>query len=139
MPPMDDASSVATQSDMIPPTDGQNIGSGEGMEPQGDMEIGNDMGGDMSDMGNSEPTGKTKEIMDTVNSISEKDQDTLLAYARSLKDASDESNNDMGEQKPQMPMESVILTKGQLKKLNEEFGIENLSGGEKENKPNEKK
>lgn len=139
---MDDASSVAPQGDMMPPTDGQNLGSGDGFEPQGDDM---NMGGETPDMGGNEPTGKVKEIMDTANAISEKDQDTLLKYARSLKDASEENGDeeggdmpDMGGE-PQMPMESFIFTKGQLNKLNEEFGIENLSGEKEDNKPNEKK
>lgn len=83
-----------------------------------------------------EATGKVKEIMDTANQISEKDQDTLLKYARSLKDASEEAGNEAGmpggepmpQQDPSMGggqppmMESVVFTKKQIRKLNENFG-----------------
>ena len=89
----------------------------------------------MDNMGdNEEASGKVKEIMDTANQISEKDQDTLLAYARSLKDASEEAgvNNDEMSSEPPMgapmgggetPMqESVVFTKKQLRTINENFG-----------------
>lgn len=91
----------------------------------------------MDDMSSSEGelSGKVKEIVDTANEISEKDQDTLLKYARSLKDASENTGaegempgGDMGgepmppTQDAGMPMqESVIFTKKQLKHINENF------------------
>ena len=76
-----------------------------------------------------ELSGKVKEIADTANEISEKDQETLLAYARSLKDASEsagagqENGETPSEPTPPMPMnESVIFTKGQVRKINESLG-----------------
>jgi len=81
------------------------------------------------DMGPGEPTGKVQELMDTASQISEKDQDTLLAYARSLKDASEEAaagaagGPEMGPDMPGAPtqpmQESVVFTKKQLRHINE--------------------
>lgn len=119
-PPMGDASSSLPQDP---------IAMG-GEPPMGDMPA--EPEPPMDDMGGeAEASGKVKEIMDTANSISEKDQDTLLAYARSLKDASEEAGaGDMGGEmgaEPPMPtapgqepmQESVIFTKKQVKHLNE--------------------
>lgn len=120
---MGDASSslppMGTEGSEMPPQDA-------GMpEPPMDDEMGG---------GEEEASGKVKEIMDTASQISEKDQDTLLAYARSLKDASEEagmSGDEMGSEPPmgapmgggETPMqESVIFTKKQLRAINENFG-----------------
>ena len=103
------------------------------------MGMGEDpMAGDTGEM-----SGKVKEIVDTANEISEKDQDTLLKYARSLKDASEEagapgapgedpgmgmdpgmgSGAGMPPAQGGMPMqETVIFSKKQLRTINENFG-----------------
>ena len=120
-PPMADASSS------LPP---QEPGMSAGLPPMPSEPMGNEPPVDGGDLGDGEPTGKVKEIMDTANEISEKDQDTLLAYARSLKDASEEATEPNSEMPPQDPgmggqppmMESVVFTKKQIKKLNENFG-----------------
>ena len=65
---------------------------------------------------------KVKEITDISNELDEKGQETILKYARSVKDNSnsgkDSSEPEMGNEEPQMPMESVVFTKGQLKRIN---------------------
>ena len=87
------------------------------------------------DMGEEEPgaelSGKVKEIADIAGEISEKDQETALAYLRSLKDASEESSEvpqDGGapvDAQPVPPVqESVVFTKKQIREINE--GLEGL-------------
>ena len=70
---------------------------------------------------------KVKEITDISNELDEKGQETILKYARSVKDNSnsgkDSSEPEMGNEEPQMPMESVVFTKGQLKRIDENFGV----------------
>ncbi len=80
-----------------------------------------------------EMSGKVKEIADIAGEISEKDQETALAYLRSLKDASEENAQQAGgavAQDANMPdapiQESVIFTKKQIKKINEALGDESL-------------
>ena len=139
MPPMDDASSVAPQGDMMPPTDGQNLGSGDGFEPQGNDA---NIGGNMPDMGSE---GGSDDTMSLFDKLSDTDKEAARSYIQSMLDKNgdgDINGDEMGAEpinQPQMPMESFIFTKGQLNKLNEEFGIENLSGEKEEEKPNEKK
>lgn len=123
--PAGDASSA------LPPQD-----PNMGMPPMPD-EGTPEMGMEDPGMEGGELSGKVKEIVDTANEISEKDQDTLLKYARSLKDASEEAAAGMPGSDPmaggapvppeqtagQMPMqESVVFTKKQLRVINENFG-----------------
>ena len=119
MPPMGDASSVDP---MIPPTDGQNIGAGDGMEPAAEP---------MPDMGG-EPEGgegSGDDTMSLFDELSDEDKEAARKYIESMltRDESQEGS-DMGNEMPdmggapQMPMESVIFTKGQLKKINESLG-----------------
>lgn len=114
---------------------------GGGMPDAGMPDMGADSGMD-ADMGG-DVSGKVKEIVDTAKEISEKDQDTLLKYARSLKDASEEagangapgadagmgmdpgmgSGAGMPPAQGGMPMqETVIFSKKQLRSINENFG-----------------
>ena len=78
-------------------------------------------------MDDSNMNEKVKEITDISNELDEKGQETILKYARSVKDNSnsekDSSGPEMGNEEPQMPMESVVFTKGQLKRINENFGV----------------
>lgn len=81
-------------------------------------------------MDDSNMNEKVKEITDISNELDEKGQETILKYARSVKDNSNsvqdssepEMEPEMGNEGPQMPMESVIFTKGQLKRINENLG-----------------
>lgn len=81
-------------------------------------------------MDDSNMNEKVKEITDISNELDEKGQETILKYARSVKDNSNsgqdssepETEPETGNEGPQMPMESVIFTKGQLKKINEGLG-----------------
>ena len=122
MPPMDDASSVAPQGDMMPPTDGQNLGSGDGFEPQGNDA---NIGGNMPDMGSE---GGSDDTMSLFDKLSDTDKEAARSYIQSMLDKNgdgDINGDEMGAEpinQPQMPMESFIFTKGQLNKLNEEFG-----------------
>ena len=125
MPPMGDASSVDPNmgaDPMMPPTDGQNIGAGDGMEPAGEP---------MPDMGG-EPEGgegSGDDTMSLFDELSDEDKEAARKYIESMltRDESQEGT-DMGNEMPdmggapQMPMESVIFTKGQLKKINESLG-----------------
>lgn len=123
-PPMGDASSslpADPQEPMPePPMDGG--------EPPMDDNMGSEVAG----------SEKAQEITDIANEISEKDQETLLAYARSLKDTSEEAgampDGDAGMGGPEVPqqdpvasqapmMESVIFTKKQIKAINEGLAV----------------
>ncbi len=84
-----------------------------------------------------EGTGDPKkdEVMDILNSVSDKDIETILAYARSRKDASETSAQEGPEgdmppvddpnAMPQQPMqESVVFSKKQLRKIHESINGE---------------
>lgn len=142
MPPMDDASSVPPQDDMMPPTDGQNIGAGTGMEPQG---AGMDMGADLNPIGDDMGSeGSGDDTMSKFNELSDEDKEAARKYIESMLSRDETQQGENGGEgmpenggMPQMPMESFIFTKGQLNKLNEAFGDDLTS--DKEEKPNEKK
>ena len=91
----------------------------------------------MEDAPAGEGTGDPKkdEVMDILNSVSDKDVETILAYARSRKDASEtdaqegpEGNMppvDDPDAMPQQPMqESVVFSKKQLRKIHESINSE---------------
>lgn len=96
------------------------------------MGMGQGVGEEMPEdgMDDSNMNEKVKEITDISNELDEKGQETILKYARSVKDNSNsgqdssepEMEPEMGNEEPQMPMESVVFTKGQLKKINESLG-----------------
>ena len=98
-----------------------------GVDPS--MGMGQGVGEEMPEdgMDDSNMNEKVKEITDISNELDEKGQETILKYARSVKDNSnsgkDSSEPEMGNEEPQMPMESVVFTKGQLKRINESFGV----------------
>ena len=93
------------------------------------MGMGQGVGEEMPEdgMDDSNMNEKVKEITDISNELDEKGQETILKYARSVKDNSnsmqDSNEPEMGNEEPQMPMESVVFTKGQLKRINENFGV----------------
>lgn len=122
MPPSDDASPV-----------GSSMGGDAMSDPMmagGDpsMGMGQGFGEEMPENGmdDSNMNEKVKEITDISNELDEKGQETILKYARSVKDNSnskqDSSEPEMRNEEPQMPMESIIFTKGQLKRINESLG-----------------
>lgn len=125
-----------------------------------------DMGGNpgmqdpnmMGDMGNAEgnPDRQRKEIQKNIGkacadfrSYQGQDKEDLSKWVEGMLDSilddsdagiSDESEPDMDMPEEPMPqMESVIFTKKQLNKLNEEFGIENLSSKKEDETKIEKK
>lgn len=96
---------------------GDEMGNGgEPMMPQGDM------GGD-------------DEITSIFNNLTDTDKKAAKNYISSLLDR-EESQGQGGEMEPQaeMPMESISLTKKQLSKIYEQFGINNLDDESKEKK-----
>ena len=165
--PMDGASDVPTDpmggpgdpgapvDDMgMAPNDGQNIGTGPGMEDPSmggeppmdgmggtDGQLNPDMGGDApmddeppmdGEMGGEEGDDSTISI---INQLSPEDREAVRSYAESML-SRDESNGEGMEEEPPMGgdepvpgpdgqgneppmMESVIFTKKQLKKINE--------------------
>ena len=112
--------------DMADPMAGGDPSMG-GEDPS--MGMGQGVGEEMPEdgMDDSNMNEKVKEITDISNELDEKGQETILKYARSVKDNSnsekDSSEPEMGNEEPQMPMESVVFTKGQLKRINENFGV----------------
>lgn len=142
MPAGDASSSLPPQGEQdMPVPDMGPMDAGMGEDP---------MAGDTGGL-----TGKVKEIADTAKQITPKDQDTLLKYARSLKDASEEAGEQgvpgadagmgadpgMGSGAGMPPaqggapmMESVVFTKKQVRTINENFG--EMNGElEREEKP----
>ena len=108
------------------------------------MDMGNEpqpMGDDMGNGG--EPMmpqdnmgGGDDEITSIYNNLTPTDQEAAKNYMRSLSDR-EESQVQGGEMEPQaeMPMEGISLTKKQLGKLYEQFGINCLDDdGRKEEK-----
>lgn len=96
---------------------GDEMGNGgEPMMPQGDM------GGD-------------DEITSIFNNLTDTDKKAAKNYISSLLDR-EESQGQGGEMEHQaeMPMESISLTKKQLGKIYEQFGINNLDDESKEKK-----
>ena len=103
----------------------------------------NDSG--MQDAPATEGTGDPKkdEVMDILNNVSDKDVETILAYARSRKDASEEGMNDGPEgmpaddpnAMPQQPMqESVVFSKKQLRKIHESINGEVVASDREDEK-----
>ena len=90
-----------------------------------------EMGGDPSMEGENQGSGD--DTLSLFNKLSEKDKESARSYIESMVNKDNENSDEMGNQ--EMPMESVIFTK---KKLNEEFGIENLSS-KKDDSNTEKK
>ena len=141
----------------------------QGSDPSmmGGADPGMDMGGNtgmedpnmMGDMGNAEgnPDRQRKEIQKNIGkacadfrSYQGQDKEDLSKWVEGMLDSilddsdagiGDESEPDMEmpEDEPMPQMESVIFTKKQLNKLNEEFGIENLSSKKEDETKVEKK
>lgn len=83
------------------------------------------MPGDGEDMGGDEGSGDDS-TMSLFDQLSDTDKEAARSYIESMlnKDESQpENQGPEGGDMPQMPMESVIFTKGQLKKLNEDIGL----------------
>ena len=122
MPPMGDASSVDPNMGADPMMGGD---PSMGMDPN--------MGGEPmpDDMGAAPEGGEGSgdDTMSLFDELSDEDKEAARKYIESMlnKDESQEGS-DMGNEMPdmggapQMPMESVIFTKGQLKKINESLG-----------------
>lgn len=133
MPPMDDASSVDPnmQGGMDP-----NMGADPNMMGDPNMQGAPDMG-NVPDMGNDaqQEQGSSDDTVSLFNKLSDDDKEAARSYIESMLDK-EGSEKESEEPQPQMPTESVIFTKKQVNKLNEEFGIQNLS---KEKETNQKK
>ena len=90
------------------------MGGGDAPMPDGDGMGGEEGSGDDS-------------TMSLFDQLSDEDKEAARSYIESMlnKDESQPDNQEApeGGDMPQMPMESVIFTKGQLKKLNEDIGL----------------
>lgn len=88
------------------------------------------------DMGGEDMDEKVQEIVDISNGLDDEGKKAILNYARSVKDNKSSGGKesegpemggepmpDEGGDMPQMPTESIIFTKGQLRKINESFGM----------------
>lgn len=104
-----------------------------GNEPQ---PMGDDMGnGDEPMMPQDNMGGGDDEITSIFNNLTDTDKKAAKNYISSLLDR-EESQGQGGEMEPQaeMPMEGISLTKKQLGKLYEQFGINALDDESKEKK-----
>lgn len=129
---MGDASSVDPNmgADPMAGTDPSMGGAPSGPDPMAgeDPMMGGDepMPGDGEDMGGDEGSGDDS-TMSLFDQLSDTDKEAARSYIESMlnKDESQPDNQEApeGGDMPQMPMESVIFTKGQLKKLNEDIGL----------------
>ena len=145
MPPMDDPNAMGGD----PMGDPSMEGNGEldpTMAPEGDM------GGDpsMGDAPEGEMDDLTRRVVDTMKNLTDKDKETISAYADSLRDSSENAEENAPE--GEMPtdgvaqdggapvMETVIFKKGQLRRLNENLlTTEPEDDKEKKDGPEKKK
>lgn len=140
--PMEDPNAMGGE-----PMGGPEMGGEEPMGPEmtpPDDMSGEPMGDDMGEMDD-----LTKRVVDTMKNLTDKDKETISAYADSLRDSSENSENDGIDDEMQMnggPMggeeqpegmgpvsETVIFKKGQLKKINE--NLMSMEPKEKNNLP----
>lgn len=135
-----------------------NMGADPGMDMGNEPNMmGNDTGMGMEDPmmgGEQNPERARKEIQKNIGkacadfrSYQGQDKEDLTKWVEGMLDSilddsdagiGDESEPEMGEEEPVPQMESVIFTKKQLNKINEEFGIENLSDKKDDTKKAEK-
>ena len=121
---MGDASSVDQNmgaGPMMGGGEGPSMGMNQNAENEAPMP--DDMGG-MPENGE----GSGDDTMSMFNELSTEDKEAARKYIESMlnKDESQENNDEVdgpSNEIEQMPMEAVIFTKGQLKKINENIGI----------------
>lgn len=150
---MDDASSVPSMSQgpngMNGPSDNGFDGSMPQDAPMGDMGMDPNTAPDMGmPDGADNAEGSGDDTMSLFNQLCDKDKETARKYIQSMiddqeGDIPDDMGGEMedpsmqGEPNPNMPMESIVFTKKQLVKINENLAA--LDDNEKQEKPLGKK